>query len=48
MNYLSSFAEHFTGLFQAAADQFVSFITGVIPLSCSYDFSSKCSYPICW
>lgn len=32
MNYLSSFAEHFTGLFQAAADQFVSFITGVIPL----------------
>lgn len=32
MNYLTSFAEHFTGLFQAAADQFVSFITGVIPL----------------
>lgn len=32
MNYLVTFADHFTGLFQAAAEQFVSFITGVIPL----------------
>lgn len=32
MKYLTAFAEHFNGLFQAAADQFVSFITGVIPL----------------
>lgn len=32
MDFLITFAEHFTGVFQAAADQFVSFITGVIPL----------------
>lgn len=32
MDYLVTFADHFTGLFQAASKQFVSFITGVIPL----------------
>lgn len=32
MDFLINLAEHFTGLFQAAADQFVSFISGLIPL----------------
>ncbi|AXQ79635.1 PTS sorbitol transporter subunit IIC [Streptococcus chenjunshii] len=32
MDFLISLADHFTGLFQAAADQFVSFITNLIPL----------------
>lgn len=32
MDFLINFADHFTGLMQAAADQFVSFITGIIPV----------------
>lgn len=32
MDILIKFADGFTGLFQAAADQFVSFLTGLLPL----------------
>lgn len=32
MDFLINIAEHFTGLFQAGADQFTSFVGGMIPL----------------
>lgn len=32
MDFLIHFADHFTGLMQTAADQFVSFVTGIIPV----------------
>ena len=32
MNFLIKLAEGFTGMFQAGADQFISFVSGIVPL----------------